>query len=55
MFEHVLDLNPKAKKDIESTIEEIKVTTDSQKMNMLLDDCKYIVQGLSFDNSDPHM
>lgn len=55
MLEYVLDLNPKAKKNIEAIIKKISTTTNSAKMNKMLDECKKLIMGLGFVESDAHM
>ena len=55
VLEYVLDLNPKAKKNIDAIINRISTTTNSSKMNKMLDECKNLILGLGFIESDANM
>ena len=55
VFEHVLELNANSKKNIEGIIKRISATTNSSKMNKMLDECKNLILGLGFVESDSHM
>jgi len=55
VLEYVLDLNPRAKKNIEGIIKRISTTTNSSKMNKMLDECKNLILGLGFVGTDAHM